>query len=90
MTDGIESAVNQAKADAAGKSVEVHGADTIQQCLMLASSTKSTSTSRRFFLAPEFDSLTTSPGRQPPWQPDCDPGRRRYTPALPGAQGVTN
>src|SRR5882724_9803991 len=24
-----------------------------------------------------------------PWQPDGDPGRRRYTPALPGAQGVT-
>ena len=23
-----------------------------------------------------------------PWQPDGDPGRRRYTPALPGTQGV--
>lgn len=33
MTDGIESAVNQAKAAAAGKSVGVHGADTIQQLL---------------------------------------------------------
>jgi dihydrofolate reductase len=33
VTDGIESAVNQAKAAAAGKSVGVHGADTIQQCL---------------------------------------------------------
>ncbi len=32
-TDGIESAVSQAKAAAAGKSVGVHGADTIQQCL---------------------------------------------------------
>ena len=32
VTDGIESAVNQAKA-AAGKSVGVHGADTIQQLL---------------------------------------------------------
>lgn len=31
MTDGIESAVNQARAAAAGKSVGVHGADTIQQ-----------------------------------------------------------
>jgi len=31
VTDGIESAVNQAKAAAAGKSVGVHGADTIQQ-----------------------------------------------------------
>ena len=33
VLDGIESAVNQAKTAAAGKSVGVHGADTIQQCL---------------------------------------------------------
>jgi dihydrofolate reductase len=33
VLDGIESAVNQAKAAAGGKSVGVHGADTIQQCL---------------------------------------------------------
>jgi dihydrofolate reductase len=33
VTDGIESAVNQAKAAAVGKAVGVHGADTIQQCL---------------------------------------------------------
>jgi dihydrofolate reductase len=33
VTDGIESAVKKAKAAAAGKSVGVHGADTIQQCL---------------------------------------------------------
>jgi dihydrofolate reductase len=33
VIDGIESAVNQAKAAAAGKSVGVHGANTIQQCL---------------------------------------------------------
>ncbi len=33
VTDGIESAVEQAAAAAAGKSVGVHGADTIQQCL---------------------------------------------------------
>ena len=33
VTDGIESAVSQAKAAAAGKAVGVHGADTIQQCL---------------------------------------------------------
>jgi dihydrofolate reductase len=33
VTDGIESAVNQARAAAAGKSVAVHGADTIQQLL---------------------------------------------------------
>jgi dihydrofolate reductase len=33
VTDGIESAVKQAKAASAGKSVGVHGADTIQQCL---------------------------------------------------------
>ena len=65
VTDGIESAVNQAKAAAAGKSVGVHGADTIQQLSMLASSTKSTSTSRRSFSAPEFDSSTTSPARPP-------------------------
>ena len=33
VTDGIESAVKQAKAAAAGKDVGVHGADTIQQLL---------------------------------------------------------
>jgi len=33
VTDGIESAVTQAKAAAGGKSVGVHGADTIQQLL---------------------------------------------------------
>ncbi len=33
VTDGIESAVSRAKAAAAGKSVGVHGADIIQQCL---------------------------------------------------------
>ena len=33
VTDGLETAVHQAKAAAAGKSVGVHGADTIQQCL---------------------------------------------------------
>ena len=33
VTDGIESAVTQAKVAAAGKSVGVHGADTIQQLL---------------------------------------------------------
>jgi dihydrofolate reductase len=33
VTDGIESAVSQARAAAGGKSVGVHGADTIQQLL---------------------------------------------------------
>src|ERR1700745_680559 len=33
VTDGLESAVNQAKAAAGGKSVGIHGADTIQQLL---------------------------------------------------------
>jgi dihydrofolate reductase len=33
VTDGIESAVHRAKAAAAGKSVAVHGADTIRQLL---------------------------------------------------------
>jgi len=33
VTDGIESAVNQAKTAAGGKAVGVHGADIIQQCL---------------------------------------------------------
>ena len=33
VTDGLESAVRQAKAAAGGKAVGVHGADTIQQCL---------------------------------------------------------
>ena len=35
VTDGIESAVTQAKAAAGGKAVAVHGADTIQQLLNL-------------------------------------------------------
>ena len=38
VTDGLESAVNQAKAAAAGKSVGVHGADTLQQLLLTRSS----------------------------------------------------
>lgn len=33
VTDGVESAVAQARAAAPGKDVGVHGADTIQQCL---------------------------------------------------------
>jgi dihydrofolate reductase len=33
VTDGIESAVRQARAAAGGKSVGVHGPDTIRQCL---------------------------------------------------------
>ena len=33
VTDGIESAVSRARTAAAGKSVGVHGADIIQQCL---------------------------------------------------------
>jgi dihydrofolate reductase len=33
VTDGLESAVNQARTAAGGKSVAVHGADTIQQLL---------------------------------------------------------
>ena len=33
VTDGLRSAVDQARAAAGGKSVGVHGADTIQQCL---------------------------------------------------------
>lgn len=33
VTDGIESAVRQARTAAGGKAVAVHGADTIQQCL---------------------------------------------------------
>ena len=33
VTDGVESAVAQAKSAAGGKSVAVHGADVIQQCL---------------------------------------------------------
>src|SRR5881275_3276876 len=33
VTDGIDSAVAQARAAAQGKSVGLHGADTIQQCL---------------------------------------------------------
>src|SRR5258708_1646933 len=36
VTDGIESAVSQAKAAAGGKDVRGHGADTIQPCLTAA------------------------------------------------------
>jgi dihydrofolate reductase len=72
VTDGIESAVRQAKAAAAGKSVAVHGADTIQQCLNAGCSTRSTSTSPPSCWAPVCDSSTTSPTRRPssgtrPW-----------------------
>lgn len=62
-SDGIESAVTRAK-PAAGKSVGVHGADTIQQCLNAGLLDESPSTSRPYFLTPEFDSSITSPARQ--------------------------
>jgi dihydrofolate reductase len=85
VTDGIESAVNQARAAAAGKSVGVHGADTIQQCLnaglldelhvdivavLLGSGVRL------------FDRLVATPVVL--GEPDGDRGRWRYTPALPG------
>ena len=67
VTDGIESAVKQAKAAAGGKSVGVHGSDTSSSSSMLASSTRSASTSRRFSLAPEFACSITSPAPQRSW-----------------------
>ena len=89
VTDGIESAVNQAKAAAAGKSVGVHGADTIQQCLNAGLLDE---IQRRHRGGSSWlRSSTLRPPRRHasrPWQPDGDPGRRRYTPALPSTQGV--
>ena len=64
VTDGMESAVNQAKAAAAGKSVRVHGADTIEQPLNAGLLDGITSISRRFFLALGvrlFDRLAGTP-----------------------------
>ena len=89
VTDGIESAVDQAKAAAAGKSVGVHGADTIQQCLN-AGLLDEISRRRRGGAA-RLRSPTLRPPRRHagrPRQPDGDRGRRRHPPALPGAQGV--
>ena len=89
VTDGIESAVNQAKAAAAGKSVGVHGADTIQQ---LPECWPPRRNPRRHRGGSSWlRSSTLRPPRRHasrPWQPDGDPGRRRYTPALPSTQGV--
>src|SRR5207249_9936990 len=89
VTDGIESAVNQAKTAAAGKSVGVHGANTIQQCLKCWAPRRNprrhrggSSWLRSSTLRPPRRHATRS------WQPHGDPGRRRYTPALPSTQGV--
>lgn len=86
MTDGIESAVNQAKAAATGKHVGVHGADTIQQRLNAGLLDDPTSISRRFFLAPESDPDHLAGMPAVPWQPDGDPERQRDAPALPSTQ----
>jgi dihydrofolate reductase len=88
VTDGIESAVKQAKNAAGGKSVGVHGADTIQQCLnagLLDEIQLDLAAVRS-----RLRSSTLRPRRRHarlPWQPHGDPGRRRHTPALPGTQG---
>ncbi len=72
VTDGIESAVKQAKAMperwAPRRNPRRHRAGSSW-----------------------FRSSTLRPPRRHasrPWQPDGDPGRRRYTPALPSTQGV--
>jgi len=65
VTDGIESAVKQAKAAAGGKSVGVHGADTIQQLLNAGLLDEIHVDIAAVLLGSEFDSLTTSPARQP-------------------------
>ena len=65
MTAGIESAVSQAKAAAAGKSVGVHGADTIQQLLNAGLLDEINVDIAAVLLAQEFDSSTTSLARQP-------------------------
>lgn len=67
VTDGIESAVNRARAAAGDRSVGVHGADTIQQLLTRVSSMRSASTSWRFSSGPESDSSTASPAHRPFW-----------------------
>ena len=83
VSDGIESAVNQAKTAAAGKSVGVHGANTIQQCLN-GSSTKSTSCAPsyrrgpRHQLPPAGRTRSTSPRRQRQarGRPLCEPSEK--------------
>jgi dihydrofolate reductase len=67
VTDGIESAVKQAKAAAAEKSVGSTARTRSSSCSTLDYSTKSMSISRHFFLALEFDSLTTLLPHQPFW-----------------------
>jgi len=86
VTDGVESAVNQAKTAAAGKSVG-HGADTIQQCLNAGCSTKIHVDIVAFCLAPEFASSTASPARRSSLQPDGDPGSALHTCAT-GTRGI--
>jgi len=93
VTDGIESAVNQAKAAAAGKSVGVHGADTIQQLLPAAPECWPPRRNQRRHRSGSawLRSSTLRPPRRHasrPRQPDGDRGRRRDTPALPSTQGV--
>src|SRR5829696_5526127 len=64
VTDGIESAVNDAKAAASGKSVGVHGADTIQQLLNAGLLDEIHVDIARFFLGSEvrlFDHLAGTP-----------------------------
>ena len=89
VTDGIESAVSQAKAAAAGKSVGVHGADTIQQCLNAGLLDELQRRHRGG--SPRLRSSPLRPSRRHagrPWQSHGGPGRRRDAPALPGTQGV--
>jgi hypothetical protein len=52
------------KLQLAGSPLESTAQTPFSNTSTLDSSTKSTSTSRRFFLAPEFDSSTASPARQ--------------------------
>ena len=84
MTDGIENAVNQAKAAAAGKSVGVHGADTIRQLLNAGLLDEISVDIAAVLLGSRSSTLqTTSPSRQPPFghltlNPGAGVTHRRY------------
>src|SRR5438034_5205281 len=88
VMDGIESAVNQATTAAAGKAVGVHGANTIQQCLNAGLLDEIHVDIAAVLLGSGVRLRPPRRHASRPWQPEGDPGRRRYTPALPSTQGV--
>ena len=84
VTDGIESAVTQAKAAAGGKAVGVHGADTIQQLLNAGLLDEISVDIAAVLLGSGvrlFDHLDGTPAVL--GNPSVDPGRRGHAPAIP-------